>query len=584
MFRCTKGRGRKVRRAVGGKGTMSKNTNYKTSERGTAMIFALLAILLLSILAVAIMSTSQAQTWTASNYRLTAQARYAAEAGIQSTMNWLSSANYVPPTNFAPYDMTKNPVQFNGQPVILSAANGISANYPDAAVSTAFTNVATATLPVVANASYASYATLLRMSPSGGASFLGAAGGVVQTWQITSIGTVAGIRNASVQVVQTFERTGTPIFNYAVETTGTGCGAMTFQGKDGTDSYNSNLGAYGGTNVQNSGGNIASNGNVSLGNGTAIGGIIAVPNNAVGACPNGITNSGGKFGGSTTLNPALNPPLPWGCTAQPCYPYPLPPTTAMDVSTSCATMAGCTKNGTVSLVDGGKSTTANVFTLAPGLYGNLIIDAADVVHLSAGTYTVNSLNFATDGQIVVDSGPVIFNVAGQGIGGSSGVSSNGVGGGSAGGGGKGGSYGTNSSSGGGGGGNGSSSSGYAIFAAGYAGFNACANGVTANPDVYGKATCGPSAAPISGIPSNFQIVYGGTATIRVGGLPDCGVIYAPASPFLMPGAPVGFYGAILSNTFTDTSSSPFHYDAALGGSITQVGQYRPVGGFSWSKF
>jgi len=57
---------------------MVRQTKRKNSERGVALIFALLAILVLSILAVAILGTSMAQNWTSYNYRLTAQARYAA--------------------------------------------------------------------------------------------------------------------------------------------------------------------------------------------------------------------------------------------------------------------------------------------------------------------------------------------------------------------------------------------------------------------------------------------------------------------------------------------------------------------------
>ena len=55
-------------------------------------------------------------------------------------------------------------------------------------------------------------------------------GGVIQTWQITSQGSVTGVRNSSVQVVETFERPGMPVFPYAVEATGTGCAAINFSG------------------------------------------------------------------------------------------------------------------------------------------------------------------------------------------------------------------------------------------------------------------------------------------------------------------------------------------------------------------
>jgi len=57
---------------------METQTTCKKSERGVALIVALLSILVLSVLAIAVMSTSQAQTWTSLNYRLAAQARYAA--------------------------------------------------------------------------------------------------------------------------------------------------------------------------------------------------------------------------------------------------------------------------------------------------------------------------------------------------------------------------------------------------------------------------------------------------------------------------------------------------------------------------
>ena len=59
---------------------MNNRTTGKASQSGVALIVALLAVLVLSILAAAIMTTSQAQIWTAINYRLTAQSRYAAES------------------------------------------------------------------------------------------------------------------------------------------------------------------------------------------------------------------------------------------------------------------------------------------------------------------------------------------------------------------------------------------------------------------------------------------------------------------------------------------------------------------------
>jgi Tfp pilus assembly protein PilX len=543
---------------------MSKQKNLKRSDRGFALIFAMLAMLVLGLLAATVMFTSQGQALTGLNYRLTAQSRYAAEAGVQSTMNWLASASYTAPTVFASYDMTKNPVQYLGKAVVLSATSGVSSNYPDAAVVTAYSTAMSKSLPGVSKVSYTTYATLLRMNPSGGVSWLGGGGGgVIQTWQITGVGVASGARNATVQVVQTFERTGTSLFNYGLEATGTGCGAMTFTNGDSVDSYSSAAGVYGGANVGTQG-NIATNGNVNLASSAKINGSIAAANNTVGACPGaGLTDGGsGNYSGLSAVNPPLNPPLPWGCAAQPCYPPGTHVTTAQNVSTSCATVAGCKKTAppTVAITDGGSATTANGFTLAPGEYGNISIGSADVVHVSAGTYNINSINFAQDGQFVVDSGPVVFNLVGNCASGCptegglpSGYSSTEV-----------------------------------IYGAGFAGFNACApsggTGVVANPDVYGKVTCGPLKTAYSGIPNNLQVVYGGTATVRLGGMPNALALYAPASSYYTPGAPVGLYGSAIVKYFNDQSGSPFHYDTSLANTVTQVGPYRPVGGFSWSRF
>ncbi len=539
---------------------METQTTYRKSERGVALIVALLSILVLSVLGVAIMSTSQSQTWTSLNYRLAAQARYAAETGVQTTMNWLSSASYPTPT-FASYTMTTNPVQYSGKAVVLSPLSGAS-NYPDATVVTNYGKVASGTIPGVTSASYSTTATLLRMTSGGGAAWLpGTGGGAMQTWQITSTGTIGGVLNATVQVTQTFERTGKPIFQYGLEALGTGCGSITLAGSDYTDSYNSAAGTYA-SQAAGSAGSIATNGNVNLASSAKVNGNIAAPNTKVGACPDGVTDSGSKNYAGLTAVSKMTAPLPFGCTSTPCYPTsPAVITTAQNISSGCTGISGCTKSATTdSIYDGGSSKTVNDFTLAPGSYGNITIDGADVVHVSAGTYTINSINFAQDGQFVVDSGPVIFQLAGNCASGC--PSESGL------------------------------PSGYSktevIYGAGFAGLNACApsggKGVIANPDVYGRETCGPSKATFSGIPSNMQIVYGGTDTIRLGGMPNAAVIYAPGASYYTPGAPVGLYGSIITDNFNDASGSPWHYDTAEQNSVLQLGNFIPVGGFSWSKF
>jgi hypothetical protein len=195
-----------------------------------------------------------------------------------------------------------------------------------------------------------------------------------------------------------------------------------------------------------------------------------------------------------------------------------------------------------------------------------------VVHVSAGTYNINSIDMgSSDAQVVVDSGPVVFNMVGNCSSGcptESGVPSG-------------------------------FSSTEIVHISGAGGLNACApsggKGTVANPGSYGNVSCGGTATksgststlsgqgPFSGIPANMQFVYGGTDTVRLGGMPFAAAIYAPAAGYYTPGAPVGLFGSVIASMFNDSSGSPWHYDNALGATGMKVGGYKSVG-FTWSKF
>src|SRR5262249_17750235 len=101
----------------------------EAKERGIALILALLTLLCLSALGAGLIMLTHTETWTTTNYKMTTQARYAAEAGLQETLNWLTY-NYSPPP--AGLDLTKSPVECctPPSPVVLSAMSGVSANYP----------------------------------------------------------------------------------------------------------------------------------------------------------------------------------------------------------------------------------------------------------------------------------------------------------------------------------------------------------------------------------------------------------------------------------------------------------------------
>ena len=174
--------------------------------------------------------------------------------------------------------------------------------------------------------------------------------------------------------------------------TGTGCGALNIQGNAATGSYNSSTESspsYPPTNQVNSGGDVGSNGNISLGGSSAAvnGNISTALAATVGSCPgNGISKSGGAtYTTATGAAPVYTAPVPPA-------PNPLPPQT---------------------------SVTKKDLTLPAGSYGNVTIKGT--VTLTGGTdinhpavYTINSLTL-NGGATLNITGPVVINLAGQNL-------------------------------------------------------------------------------------------------------------------------------------------------------------------------
>jgi Tfp pilus assembly protein PilX len=382
---------------------MNRQRHGAKCNRGVALILVLIMILVLSVLVAGIVFVAQTQTWTGYNYKTTTQARYASEAGIQHTINWLMNG-YTPPSSFAAYNTTTYPVQAtaNSQTVLLSGSSSVAANYPDSTQQTAYNSaLSNQSVPGMLGATFSTYATLLRMTPGNGASWLSGTSGVPQVWQITSVGNIAGLRPASIQLQATYERTSTPIFNYGIAADGTSCQDVDFT--NGTmNAWNSSKGTYA-TTVQTTGAAIGTNGNVMLNGGsTEVDGTISDSSNInVGNCPDGITNNSGS--GAYQSLQSLGTPLSYPA---PTAPNPMTPNTNLNVnSNTCwgASPAGCTVVGS--------GATAQV-DIAPGSYGN-ITSNSNVV-LSAGTYNINSLNL-NGGSITLSSVPVVINLGGDGI-------------------------------------------------------------------------------------------------------------------------------------------------------------------------
>src|SRR5260370_36909295 len=69
----------------------------RSSQKGAALIFAMIFTLVLTIVGVSMMFLSQSEPWSTLNYRLMTGSRYGAEAGLHAAANSLMN-NYVPPT------------------------------------------------------------------------------------------------------------------------------------------------------------------------------------------------------------------------------------------------------------------------------------------------------------------------------------------------------------------------------------------------------------------------------------------------------------------------------------------------------
>jgi hypothetical protein len=365
----------------------------------------------------------------------------------------------------------------------------------------------------------------------------------VQTWQITSDGTISSVRAADEEVSAILEKQITPVFTYAAFTTAQGCGSMNFGGGGVTDSYDSSsLTLQGGVPVTaNRGGNVGTNGNLAEnGNPTTINGSLSTPRTGTGSCSAGnvtawTDTSGTVTGGLVDLPQVVNYPTPTQQGAT-------PPTDVADALTlnnsaaNCGIVASCiygtghgiNQNG----CDNGDfclqpSTTCPIVptpTLpalsGPGVYGDLTIKGT--VHLSAGCYNINSLTENGQGKLEVDSGPVVVYIAGSG----------GVG-----------------------------------------------NPPLATPiDLTGGGLINSTGFNAA----SLQFQYAGTGTVKLaGGANAVGVVYAPNATLTMTGG-ANWYGAVIAATMTDLGGATLNYDQNLQKQAATVSNWM-LDSFTWKK-
>ncbi len=221
----------------------------RSNQKGVALIFALIFILVLSITAASLMFLSQSETWSSMNYRLMTQSRYGAEAGLHAAANYLMNTYPQPGVSLtdplSAYNLNVSPVTLiaGTTPIVLGPTmNGLSANYPVAATLTNFNSSPIQGSLAAGNntVNYSVSAELLTMRQVRECQNLQNL--TAQLWKLTSHGDITAVRNAEVEVSALLESHVTPCYNYAGFATGNGCGSISFNGGGTIDSYNSTPG------------------------------------------------------------------------------------------------------------------------------------------------------------------------------------------------------------------------------------------------------------------------------------------------------------------------------------------------------
>jgi Tfp pilus assembly protein PilX len=514
-----------------------------TDERGIALIISLLLVSIMSVLAASLMFLSQTETYASMNFRMTSQARYAAESGIQAAANFLlDTSQYLPPgTNpgdpLANYDRTKSPVTLvsNGNPVILSAMTSQASNYPLAAVQTAFSNAAKGTLAAGnQNLNYATYATLMTMEQ------FDSYGGqpiVVQTWQITSDGTLGGVRKATVEVSGFVERPKVSANSYALFAVANTCSAIDLEGNINVDSYDSSQGSPA-TTTTASGGNAGTNGNMYIQGSVSVEGNLSTPRTGVGTCSASSVDAMTGVGAATitgTINQlpaAVSYPPPLLSTTPPTTTVTIDSTLLANAATACSSLGltsgtNCSVSGSTITIDGhGNILTMPSVVVASGITLDLKgSNPPNIIELNSlsgsGTVQIDANQTSpTQNQSVV------MKVAGK------------------------------------------------------------------NPD----GTDMPIAFDLTAMAwkqntlssnydaSTFQIDYGGSQIIQMqgGNSQSAATIYAPNARFILQGTQ-DLYGSVLANTVYEHGNAGVHYDRRLLKDFYVPG-HAMAGTFTWKSF
>jgi PilX N-terminal len=472
------------------------------NEEGVALIMTMLLMLVLSAVAISLIFLANTETYSSMNYRLMSQARYGAESGVHKSMNYLFNGYPTPGGPGDPltnYDMTKSPVTYLGNPIVLSST-AANSNYPLAAVKTGFANAAAGALSVGGyNVNYTTTATL--MSQQTFTAYGSGVVAVIQTWKFTADGSIGGARPAQVQVAATLEQEKVPINTFGVFATNATCGALAFGGGETTDSYDSTsaLGGNGLPVLANNTGDVGTNGNLTMNGNAIVNGTLNTPRTGAGKCNAGSVSALTANGQATVTQGTIQLPQALSYPVPPA-PSPMPPTSnvSLPANATCAAL-GLAAPATCTSAAGSITVNPNGSTV---VLGNISLTGGETLHLQAGKYNVNSVKLSGNSTVVIDQPPVgpvgavQLNVAGQ--------------------------------------------------------------GTTTPLDFTGGTIQNGSYKP-----ENFEILYAGTGTLKVaGGTASSAMVFAPNADVQLVGGS-DFYGEILGATVSDAGGTHFHYDRSL---------------------
>jgi Tfp pilus assembly protein PilX len=511
----------------------------KHSQKGAAMVFTLIFVLVLTLLAASLLFVSQSETWSGLNYRLMTQSRYGAEAGVQAAADYLINTYATPGAAgdpLAAYNYKGvSPVTAGGNPVALGVTmNNVAPNYPVAAVQAAFPNTGTFASGNN-NVTYTTSAELMSMRTvilCGNLQPLAA-----QVWKITSHGDIAGVRNSEVEVSALLEKQVQPCYNYAGFATANGCGSINFNGNGVIDSYDSaNLAA----GMQGYDANLGSNGNINTANNTVINGTFSTPDTGVGNCAagnvdaltgniNALTGcqtaaqvaSGGCQGGSGAivhLAQTVNYPTP---TIPATVPTPISAVPGSNQLTACGPSAAACPGATGNYGDisssGGTTVTLNPY----------IDTTTTPPTCKSGVYYINSISQSGNASLQIAACPAGYTGAGQ----------------------------------------------YFPIIVNIVGQN------QSDPlNLVGNGLVNPSLNP-----AMAQFQYAGTANVNLkGNGQSAGTLYAPNANLTFSGNG-DWYGSVIANRIASNGNGAIHYDRRLQADLMTVSNWT-LDSFNWSKF